>query len=97
MSATATPSKPTFGAEEIPAFTVGQAQTVDLEPTGGTPPYRCDITQGDLPAGLSFSTDGKLSGTARTANDGEPPTVWFRVTDSRNQSGTTAYPVNVLN
>jgi hypothetical protein len=89
-------SKPTFNAEDVPAFTVGVAQTVDLEPTGGTGPYTCDVTQGDLPAGLRFGRDGKLSGTARTPNSDNPPTVWFRVTDSRDESGTRAYPISVV-
>ncbi|HKO63184.1 MAG TPA: putative Ig domain-containing protein [Pyrinomonadaceae bacterium] len=91
-----TPIKPTFDAEDIPAFKVGEYKSVDLQPTGGTPPYSCDVTQGDLPAGLSFSKDGTLSGTAQRPNDPAPPTVWFRVTDSFGLQGTRAYPITVL-
>jgi hypothetical protein len=91
-----TANKPTFNAEDIPGFTVGVFQTIDLQPGGGTGPYKCDITKGDLPAGLSFSRDGKLSGTGQTPNDDNPPTVWFRVTDSADESGTRAYPISVM-
>ena len=94
-SRTAPPSNPTFDAEAIPAFKVGVAQVVDLQPTGGTGPYSCGISNGNLPAGLRFSRDGKRSGTARTPNDNNPPTVWFKVTDSTNASGTRAYTITV--
>jgi hypothetical protein len=90
------PIKPTFNAEGVPAFKVGVYQVVDLEPTNGTPPYSCQVSQGNLPAGLSFSNEGKLSGTAQTPNDTNPPTVWFKVTDSLNASGTRAYTISVI-
>jgi putative Ig domain-containing protein len=86
---------PTFNLESLPAFTVGVFQTVDLQPTGGNPPYKCEVSKGNLPAGLRFSSDGKLSGTATAANDTNPPTVWLKVTDSVNATGTTAYTVAV--
>src|SRR5687768_9557069 len=89
-------NKPNFEAEDIPNFTVGKSQEVDLQPGGGTPPYTCDVTQGDLPAGLTFSAEGTLSGVATKANDDNPPTVFFRVTDSRGAAGTTAYEVTVV-
>ena len=88
--------KPTFEAEDIPAFTVGQYKSVDLQPSGGTAPYRCDVTKGDLPAGLSFGKKGTLRGTAQTPNDTAPPTVWFRVTDSFGLQGTRAYTITVF-
>jgi large repetitive protein len=88
--------KPTFNTEDVPAFTAGVSRKVDLEPTGGTPPYKCDITDGDLPEGLSFSSEGVIYGTATRPNDDNPPTVFFRVTDSKNESGTRAYPVTVV-
>jgi hypothetical protein len=88
---------PTFNLEGIPPFTVGVPQKVDLEPTSGKAPYKCDVSRGDLPDGLSFSSDGILSGTGRTANDSNPPTIWFRVTDSRGTQGTRAYQVIVVN
>jgi hypothetical protein len=96
MASNINTTKPTFNLEDIPAFTVGKNQTVDLQPTDGKPPYTCDISKGNLPAGLNFSKEGKLSGTATAPNDNNPPTVWFRVTDSLKASGTTAYEVTVI-
>ena len=96
MSSNIKPLMPTFNAEYILPFTVGVYQRIDLEPTAGTPPYKCDISEGELPAGLSFSTDGKVLGTATTPNDSNPPTVWFRVTDAAGESGTRAYSVTVM-
>jgi len=83
MASNTNATKPNFEAEDIPDFTVGKSQNVDLQPSGGTAPYKCDVTQGDLPAGLTFSADGKLSGVAAKPNENSPPTVFFRVTDSR--------------
>lgn len=96
MDSKKAPIKPTFNREDNPNFTVGVAQKVDLEPTDGTPPYKCDVSDGDLPDGLSFSSDGILSGTASKPNDDNPPTVFFRVTDSADEAGTRAYPVSVV-
>lgn len=96
MSKEQGPPKPTFNAEDIPGFTVGVPQRVDLQPTSGTPPYVCEVAKGDLPAGLSFNSEGILSGTATTPNDDTPPTVWFQVTDSIGQEGQRAYPVTVV-
>ena len=95
MSSNTNATKPNFEAEDIPDFTVGKSQDVDLQPSGGTAPYKCDVTQGELPAGLIFSAEGKLSGVATKANDNNPPTV-FRVTDSRGAAGTRAYDVSVV-
>ena len=88
--------KPTFNLEDIPAFVVGVYQSVDLQPTDGTPPYTCKVTQGDLPKGLGFSSAGVLSGTGETPNDTNPPTVFFMVEDANAENGTRAYPVFVV-
>ena len=95
MSSNTNADKPNFETESIPNFTVGKYGDVDLQPSGGTAPYQCSVTQGTLPAGLTFSADGKLSGVATTANDDNPPTVFFTVKDSTGASGTRAYPVSV--
>lgn len=43
--------------------TVGAAYSQTLVATGGTTPYTWAVTAGALPAGLSLSTDGVISGT----------------------------------
>lgn len=53
-------------ATNTATMTVGVESSIPMEASGGTPPY--DWTPiGDLPAGLSLSSDGILSGTPETA------------------------------
>lgn len=42
---------------------IGTAYSVSLSANGGTPPYRFDLVNGGLPAGLSLSSNGYLTGT----------------------------------
>jgi Putative Ig domain len=43
------------------------AYNATLAATGGTPPYSWTVASGDLPAGLTLSTSGTISGTPMTA------------------------------
>ena len=54
-------------ASTLSAGKVGTAYNLQLEATGGTPPYSWSVSAGGLPAGLSLSTAGVLSGTPTTA------------------------------
>jgi hypothetical protein len=65
--------------------------------TGGKPPYTYGIYSGSLPAGLSYSTSGAISGTPTTA-DPNPPSVVFKATDSLGVviSSYASYPYNYL-
>ncbi|MFC0588208.1 putative Ig domain-containing protein [Novosphingobium aquiterrae] len=47
----------------IPGGTVGTAYSQTITPSGGTSPYSFSITAGALPAGLTLSSGGTLSGT----------------------------------
>jgi probable HAF family extracellular repeat protein len=49
--------------------TVGDAFSVQLSAAGGTAPYSYAITSGALPAGLSLSSAGVMSGTPTAAGD----------------------------
>jgi hypothetical protein len=51
----------------LPAITVGVPFSQTITATGGTAPYSFAITAGELPAGLTFTADGLLSGTPTTA------------------------------
>ena len=68
--------------------------TQTLTATGGTAPYAFAITAGALPAGLTLSTAGALSGT---------PTVsgvfnfTVRATDALGFTGTRVYALTVVN
>jgi len=63
----------------LPEAKVGDAYSVTLDATGGTPPYTWGAT--GLPAGLTCSTDGIISGTPTVDGD-------FTVTVTANDSDT---------
>jgi hypothetical protein len=53
-----------FSTTSVPAGTYGTVYTPQtLLVTGGTAPYSFVVSQGNLPAGMSLSPDGTLSGT----------------------------------
>jgi hypothetical protein len=51
----------------LPTGTVGTAYSQTLAAEGGNPPYRWAVAQGTLPAGLSLSAGGVISGTPTSA------------------------------
>lgn len=71
----------------------GAAYRQSLTATGGAPPYSFAITSGNLPAGLSLSGSGSLSGTPWAAG-----TCTFTVTatDSKGYAGSQAYTLVVV-
>ncbi|MCB9934609.1 MAG: choice-of-anchor D domain-containing protein [Planctomycetes bacterium] len=77
----------------LPAGTVGAVYTtVTLTATGGTGPYTYSVVSGALPAGLSLSATGDITGTptvAVTAN------FTVRAVDSLNDSGTKAFSLTI--
>ncbi len=90
-----TTSSVTIGAlsvstTSLPSGVVGTAYSATLAGSGGTLPYTWTLTSGSLPAGLSLSTSGVISGTPTAAVTGTSLT--FKVTDSsqpaQNQSAT---------
>jgi plastocyanin len=48
---------------QLPAAKVGTAYSTSLMASGGVPPYRWKLTRGSLPAGLTLSQTGTISGT----------------------------------
>ncbi|HVM46597.1 MAG TPA: NBR1-Ig-like domain-containing protein [Candidatus Acidoferrum sp.] len=69
------------------------AYSQNVTATGGVPPYTFGITSGSLPAGLSLSSSGTLSGTPSAAG-----TSAFTVTatDSTGYSGSQAFVLVVI-
>ncbi|MGA8426613.1 MAG: G1 family glutamic endopeptidase [Candidatus Dormiibacterota bacterium] len=63
----------------VPNATVGSGYSTTLAAEGGTPPYTWSITSGSLPAGLSLSSSGVVSGTPTAAGTS---TVNLQVRDS---------------
>ncbi|MBO0492204.1 putative Ig domain-containing protein [Pseudomonas sp. Marseille-Q1929] len=76
----------------LPNPTANVAYTTSLSATGGSAPYSYTFTSGALPAGLSLSSGGTLSGTPTLAG-----TYNFSVTatDANSASGSRAYSVTV--
>ncbi len=82
---TITPACPTMSISPLTAATgtVGSAYSQTLSGSGGTGPYGSwTVTSGTLPAGLSLSASGVISGTP-TASTGAATSFIVRTTDAR--------------
>jgi large repetitive protein len=79
----------------FPAPPAGWTNTVygdTLTESGGTSPFTWSVSSGSLPAGISLSADGNLSGTP-TATGTSSFTV--KVTDANGQSATEATSISI--
>ena len=81
-----------FQTESLPAFSVGQPYVFDIEAVGGTPPYEFQLAQGSLPAGISLSSGGKLSGTP---TDTAGTTAFIELSDAAGSHVTQAFDCQV--
>ncbi|WP_285747743.1 S8 family serine peptidase [Lentzea sp. NBRC 105346] len=80
------PGNPTVNNPGNQTSTVGQAVNLQLSASGGTPPYTWSVT--GLPAGLSASSSGLITGTPTTAGTSS---VTATATDSAGKSGSTTF------
>jgi Putative Ig domain len=69
------------GAGALPDAIVGKNYSVSLQSTGGTSPFTWTLKDGQLPAGLTLSSAGILSGTPTTAA-ATPTSFTLQVQDS---------------
>ena len=79
----------------LPAPPAGWTHTVysdTLTESGGTSPFTWSVSSGSLPAGISLSADGNLTGTP-TATGTSSFTV--KVTDANGQSATQAISITI--
>ncbi|MCA1713630.1 MAG: autotransporter domain-containing protein, partial [Gammaproteobacteria bacterium] len=76
----------------LPGGTAGTAYNQTITASGGTAPYTFAVTAGSLPAGLSLSASGVLSGTPTAAG-----TFNFTVTatDANGFTGTQGYAITI--
>lgn len=79
--------------EALPPGVEGVPYGIELQAKGGALPYVWELIQGDLPAGLSLSLDGGLSGVP--TETGTSP-LKIKVTDAGGQSETVALTLEVL-
>jgi SdrD B-like domain/Putative Ig domain/GEVED domain len=97
QSYTITPVCPTLTISPLTAATgtVGTAYSQTLSGSGGTAPYASwTVTSGTLPAGLSLSTAGVISGTP-TASTGAATTFTVRTTDAHGCQATATIALKI--
>ena len=76
----------------LPGATAGTAYSTMLTATGGTAPYTWSIPSGTLPAGLTLSAAGVISGTPAAA---ATSSFTVQVTDSASHTATAALSIVV--
>lgn len=67
LSITVNPAPLAVTTTSLPDGTVSTAYNQTLTATGGTPPYTWSVTSGSLPASLTLSSSGSISGTPTAA------------------------------
>jgi hypothetical protein len=77
----------------LPAGTVGVAYSQTLTSSGGAPPNTWAVMSGALPAGLSLSSGGSLSGTPVAAGTS---TFTVGVTDSASAFSSQTFSLTIL-
>ncbi len=77
----------TITTSSLPNGTVGASYSQALTASAGTAPYVWSVSSGALPAGLSLSSNGTISGTPAAAG---PSNFTVTVTDSSTPSALTA-------
>jgi hypothetical protein len=82
----------TAGGISLPAASVGNAYSHTLQAAGGSSPYSWSIASGALPAGLSLSSAGVITGTPTAAGK---VSVVFEVTDNTNATATASASIVV--
>jgi len=79
--------------EALPPATVGAFYEAEIRAEGGMPPYRFDLSTGELPPGIDLEPGGRLAGTS-TVSDRFVFAV--RATDARGASGQAGFGLVVL-
>jgi hypothetical protein len=77
----------------LPTGTIGTAYSQSFAAVSGTPPYTWSVSAGSLPAGLSLSAGGTLSGTPTNAGTAN---FTIQVQDSASRTGSNAFSLTVL-
>ena len=78
----------------LPKGTAGAAYSTQLVSSGGVGPYSYALSGGTLPAGLTLSSSGVISGTPSA---GGTSSITVTVTDQNGQTSTRTYALTVAN
>ncbi|MBI4811174.1 MAG: putative Ig domain-containing protein, partial [Ignavibacteriales bacterium] len=82
----------TLSPSTLPNGTVGASYSQNIVASGGTSPYSFTITSGSLPAGLSLSSSGLLSGIPTTVGSS---TFTVGATDAYGCTGSQTYILTI--
>jgi hypothetical protein len=91
------PPPPTITTTSLPGATVGTSYSQTLQGSAGVKPYSWAVTGGSLPAGLTLSSSGVISGTPTGPTTGNS-TFTVTLTDSElptPQSVSATFTINV--
>lgn len=100
LTITVAPATLVVATTSLPGAQVGVSYSVQLQASGGTPPYTWSMASGSLPAGLTLSSSGVISGTPLTAGSASftvqctdsgaptPQAVRFSVSYPKTSKGT---------
>ena len=86
-------STPSVTTTTLASGTVGTAYSQTLSATGGTSPYTWSISSGTLPAGLTLSSAGTISGSPTATCTATSAT--FKVTDSKSTTATKLLAITI--
>jgi hypothetical protein len=83
-------------ATPLPGASAGSPYSATLAATGGTAPYAWSISAGSLPAGLSLSTTGTITGTPTTAGEMSFSVLVTDATPAAALTATATFSINVV-
>ena len=86
------PAQITITTSTLPDGTVGVAYQATLRAVGGSGGYNWTVKSGSLPAGLSLSGTGSITGTASTPGKSN---FSVQVTDSSNSAASQAFALTI--
>jgi hypothetical protein len=82
-----------FLTESLPQFTIGTATNFQIQVCCGTAPYTFTLVSGTMPAGLSLSSSGVISGTP--TGPASDTTICIRLDDSAGCHLTMCFAIRV--
>jgi hypothetical protein len=81
-------SSPSITTASLPNGTVGAAYTANLQASGGKQPYSWSLKSGSLPAGLSLSSAGSITGAP--TGKGTFSSIVFQVADANHSTANSS-------